>query len=283
MPMSDVEQRIKILEDKVKILEETLQTLKNMQLSEQMEGYLKSKTKTLRIVNLLNSVSGEDSIDFSREQESIRKIQSQKDDLDLQIAAAVKEAKSLSENCPDNASYFNYEIESDRATDYDNNDIRIAELTPYVGKGIRITSYNGFDAQRIIVPDEIDGMPVTSIGEKAFMNTTLSEIVLPTTIKVIMKYAFLDCPKLTKIDLPSGLLCISDYAFGNGFRKSDAKIICVFRGKFTKISRMYSSLDKPLHEVKMIYCLPGSNIQKFAREHHIPIRPLSEFQTEGIL
>lgn len=38
--MNDYEQRIKILEEKVGILEETLETLKNMQMSEQMKGYL---------------------------------------------------------------------------------------------------------------------------------------------------------------------------------------------------------------------------------------------------
>lgn len=41
--MSDLEQRVKTLEAKVKILEETLETLKNMGISEQMESYIQQK------------------------------------------------------------------------------------------------------------------------------------------------------------------------------------------------------------------------------------------------
>ena len=51
--MSDLEQRVKALETKVKILEETLETLKNMQLSEQMDEYIQSKSKSLKLVNLI--------------------------------------------------------------------------------------------------------------------------------------------------------------------------------------------------------------------------------------
>lgn len=43
--MDDLEQRVKALEAKVKILEETLETLKNMGISEQMESYVKQKSE----------------------------------------------------------------------------------------------------------------------------------------------------------------------------------------------------------------------------------------------
>ena len=54
--MSELEQRVKALEAKVKILEETLETLKNMGISEQMTGYIKQKKQTLKMVNLIKVV-----------------------------------------------------------------------------------------------------------------------------------------------------------------------------------------------------------------------------------
>ncbi len=66
--MSDLEQRVKALETKVKILEETLETLKNMRLSEQMDEFIQQKSQTLNIIDLINSVSDKPSFDFSAEE-----------------------------------------------------------------------------------------------------------------------------------------------------------------------------------------------------------------------
>ena len=65
--MNDIEKRVKILEEKVHYLEETLDTLKNMQLSEQMSSYIKSRTKTLKLVDLLNELDNEKIIDLDKE------------------------------------------------------------------------------------------------------------------------------------------------------------------------------------------------------------------------
>ena len=56
-------------------------------------------------------------------------------------------------------------------------------------------------------------------------------------------------------------------------------MVCVFLGKNTVIEgRSYESFQL----VGQIYCLPGSNVQKYAREHAIPMKPLSEFDLESI-
>ena len=83
--MNDWEERIKILENKVKILEETLETLKNMKLSEQMEGYIKKRSQTLKMVNLLNAVSEQPAIDFRQEEAKVSAIKRQKADLDKHL------------------------------------------------------------------------------------------------------------------------------------------------------------------------------------------------------
>ena len=59
-------------------------------------------------------------------------------------------------------------------------------LQKLVGKGLRITAYTGFDAERVVIPAKIGGQAVVSIGEKVFKNTTVSEVILPGSIKAIL-------------------------------------------------------------------------------------------------
>lgn len=362
--MSDLEQRVKALETKVKILEETLETLKNMQLSEQMDEYIQSKSKSLKLVNLINSMADDHELDFSKEENSVQNVRATKNAIDQQIAAALRSSGDFSEQYPNDSRYFNYEIESGVVTDWiygQKEDIRLSE---YIGKGIRITSYNGFEADRVIVPKEIDGYPVISIGEKAFKNASFSELILPSSLKAILSNAFEGCTKLQHIDLPEGIEYLGERCFseaglksirlpdfikvipygcfykckdieqiilGNKIRKLDSsafegcrkleqinlpetvqvigacfkntaiktliipssvlqisnnvfdgginRVVCVFLGKNTVIEgRSYESFQL----VGQIYCLPGSNVQKYAREHAIPMKPLSEFDLESI-
>lgn len=79
--------------------------------------------------------------------------------------------------------------------------------------GIEITGYNGFDEFQIIIPIRIDGLSVISIGERAFMNCQISEVVLPSELQQIRKSAFLECKSLQHINIPSGVVTIEDYAF----------------------------------------------------------------------
>lgn len=360
--MSDLEYRVKELETKVKILEETLETLKNMQLSEEMEEYIQSKTKSLKLVNLMNAVSDEPALDFSKEEKSVRKVQAAKNSIDKQIVAALRNTTVFSEQYPDDPRYFNYEVESGIVKIGKNaTKAKDEALSKYIGKGLRITSYNGFDSERVIVPAQIDGQPVISIGENAFQNASFSEIILPNSLKVILKSAFEGCTNLQYIDLPQieylgekcfsntnlKSICIPDsieiiphscfsfcdnleniilgnrirvlkgWAFtgclklknislpetvqiiedcfrstalktliipsgvceisNEAFSSNGHGVTCVFLGSETKICMGHN-----FSGVNQIYCLPGSNVQKFAREHSIAMKPLSEFNLDKI-
>ena len=328
--MNDYEQRIKVLEDKVKILEETLETLKNMQMSEQMESYIKAKTRTLKMAELINSVSDGSELDLSREQNAVREIKAQKKSIDDQVESALRKSDDYSEKCATDIKYFEYEIENGKS--FRENDIE--ELSSFIGKGIRITAYIGFDCESVIIPKEIDGLPVISIGTSAFKNATFSKIILPESLKIIMACAFSGCMNLKEIDLPNGLTYLGIASFSKSglthitFPESLKKItMCctycinlktVFLGNKTKIidsnafwgtnvkkvvipesvesiaeNAFNSELEcaflgekttirhtKDGGSYKIIYCLPGSTIQKYAREHNIPIKPLSEFKME---
>lgn len=214
--MSDLEQRVKMLEEKVKILEETLETLKNIGISEQMEGYIKQKTKTLKMVSLLNSVSDEPSFDFGKQEEAIAHLRKTKHTVDEQIKSAVRNAGTFSDDFPNDPDYFNYEIETGMTTDslYKRQEKNPA-LNAIAGKGLRITAYNGFDTKRVIIPNEINGQPVVSIGEKAFVNAPIAQIVLPTSLKAILPSAFEGCVNLMHIDLPEGIQYLGDNCFRN--------------------------------------------------------------------
>lgn len=109
---------------------------------------------------------------------------------------------------------------------------------------VEIVLYWGTDTE-VIIPSEINGMPVTSIGKYSFHgyrgnnmdnNYKIETVVIPSSVKTIgteafgvvdclknvilneglekiEKYAFYDCPLLTEIKLPDSLSSIAMSAF----------------------------------------------------------------------
>ena len=55
--------------------------------------------------------------------------------------------------------------------------------------GIHIDEYVGFDTY-VPVPEEIEGLPVTSIGYRAFDNENLYKVIIPASIQTIVYAAF---------------------------------------------------------------------------------------------
>lgn len=68
----------------------------------------------------------------------------------------------------------------------------------------------------MVVPDEIEGIPVKVIGEHAFAGVSnVTSITLPDGVTEIGKQAFSMCSKLTSVNIPSGVKEIGDEAFLN--------------------------------------------------------------------
>ncbi|MCM1315116.1 MAG: leucine-rich repeat protein [Prevotella sp.] len=83
-----------------------------------------------------------------------------------------------------------------------------------LGNYIEITAVSKTVSGKIEVPAEIDGLPVQVIGEHAFASTpSITEIVLPKTVKSINKQAFTQCTSLEKINIPESVKQIKDEAF----------------------------------------------------------------------
>ena len=71
-----------------------------------------------------------------------------------------------------------------------------------------ITDYVGSDTN-VVIPAAIDGTPVTSIGQAAFMDKSIENAVIPSTVKYVGDYAFDACDDLNSLyfygDVPSNL------------------------------------------------------------------------------
>jgi BspA type Leucine rich repeat region (6 copies) len=79
---------------------------------------------------------------------------------------------------------------------------------------INISSYIG-PFSDLTIPNEIYGLPVTSIANYAFANTVLQDVAIPTSITNIGSSAFSGCVGITNLNIPDTVLFIGDSAFAS--------------------------------------------------------------------
>jgi predicted ribosomally synthesized peptide with SipW-like signal peptide len=76
--------------------------------------------------------------------------------------------------------------------------------------GISILSLDTENATEVVIPSEINGIPVTSIGAEAFdSNTTITSVTIPDTVTEIGNDAFSDCANLSSVKLGDGITSLS--------------------------------------------------------------------------
>lgn len=89
------------------------------------------------------------------------------------------------------------------------------KLTYQISGGqLTITGYLGTLPDSLVIPESIDGKPVREIAAYAFMDTELTEVILPDGLKVIGDQAFYGT-KLKNISIPASVEQCSDGAFLN--------------------------------------------------------------------
>ena len=82
------------------------------------------------------------------------------------------------------------------------------------GDTVTITSCNKKASGELIIPANIEGKPVTKIGEEAFRYCTgLTSITIPDSVTSIGDWAFSYCTGLTSITIPDSVTSIGDYTF----------------------------------------------------------------------
>jgi len=79
---------------------------------------------------------------------------------------------------------------------------------------ITITSCDPKPTGDVIIPDKIDGLSVTSIGNYAFYKCSgLTSVTLPSSLTSIGEWAFSGCTGLTSMTIPNSVTSIGKYAF----------------------------------------------------------------------
>ncbi|MBP0972923.1 MAG: leucine-rich repeat protein [Oscillospiraceae bacterium] len=77
-----------------------------------------------------------------------------------------------------------------------------------------ICGYTDDIAEKLVIPEEIDGKPVIDFSQMAFYNCAkLKEVTIPATVKSFGMQTFLSCKNLEKVSLPEGLTSIYESAF----------------------------------------------------------------------
>lgn len=69
-------------------------------------------------------------------------------------------------------------------------------------------------AEKIVIPSEINGVPVTNIGNWAFGSCdSLTSVTIPGSVTSIGAYAFIFCSSLTSVTIPGSVMSIGGNAF----------------------------------------------------------------------
>ncbi len=103
----------------------------------------------------------------------------------------------------------------------------------------------------VIIPETINGLPVTSIGDWAFNGCSLTSVTIPDSVTSIGGAAFSECRSLTSVTIGNGVWSIGEYAFDGC-----TKLISVMVEEGNSV---YSSLDGVLFnksQTTLIQC-PG--------------------------
>ncbi len=115
----------------------------------------------------------------------------------------------------------------------------LSDLTFSTTNGeVTITDCDPAATGELVIPDNIEGSPVTSIGEWAFNRSRLTSITIPDSVTSIGNEAFGLCTRLTSITIPDSVTTIGDGAF---YRCSALTSITIGNGVTSIGERAFSS------------------------------------------
>ena len=147
-------------------------------------------------------------------------------------------------------------------------DIELARwYTTAFGSAVK-TSADATPTGKVTIPSSISGMSFTSIGNGAFFNlTSLTEVVIPSTVKRIVKYAF-DKSGITTVTVPDSVTTLENYAFRNCASLATASLPGAFFGAIDE-----SLVFKNSPNVKITYRLSGSVKAEKSGDYYWCYRP----------
>lgn len=126
--------------------------------------------------------------------------------------------------------------------------------------GVLLREYGG-TAERLEIPEEVDGLPVRMIGSRCFSgNDFLREAVIPRSVTHIGHFAFADCDWLTAVHLPDSVGFLGGGCFANCRDLTDvrlpAQLGCIQLMTFTGCAALEEIRlpDGPLEIEPMAFC-----------------------------
>ena len=126
--------------------------------------------------------------------------------------------------------------------------------------GMATISSCNTDDEKLVIPEEIDGLQVTEIGEDAFHGcSSLTSVEIPESVTEIGEDAFSICSSLTSIEIPESVIEIGEDAF---FGCRSLVSISV-----SPENKNYAAIDNVLFEKssKTLICYPyGSTENEYA-------------------
>ncbi len=90
-------------------------------------------------------------------------------------------------------------------------------------EGVTIEAWKG-EAAYVRIPAEIEGKPVTAVGDRAFYETDVRVVRFPDTVTEIGYNLFGGCTELVSVILPAGLKVLTQAAFESCFRLVNAEL-----------------------------------------------------------
>ena len=87
------------------------------------------------------------------------------------------------------------------------------ECDIYSDDTVTITKYTG-EEETVDIPDNFDGLKVTSIGVGAFAGCmNLTSVTIPDGVTTIGEWAFRNCNSLTNVTFPNSVTTIGNWVF----------------------------------------------------------------------
>ena len=115
-------------------------------------------------------------------------------------------------------------------------------------------------AESVIIPDRIDGLPVTEISPYAFSESQITSIKLPGSLEKIEEAAFMLCENLKNIEIPESVKYICENAFNS----------CTAAESITILNpecKIYDSSFTLFQFTGMIYGYENSTAHEYAEKY----------------
>ena len=130
-------------------------------------------------------------------------------------------------------------------------------------EGIRITGITGNDPQ-IILPDRIDGIPVTEIGRYCFSESSILSICLPSCVRTLHNGAFYNCRKLEILSCGTDITGIGSDVFTNCTRLHQI----IVRGDAGQSTGLRLILERLPDDLTVVFQGSSKDVRLFFPEYY---------------